>query len=160
MSVLATWKALIIFLTACTIWSCGANVKDQQQTKPTNDSSSCVLKYDSALGMSYYSKADIDPIYVGGLKEMSKVLLKNHKYPTQDCSKIMDSKIVVGCIISADGKLIGKMLIKGLPENKGCDANKNALETVSHLTDWIPGRCDGRNVTALFIVPIQYEWKE
>jgi hypothetical protein len=134
-------------------------VKGKKQANAIDIKSSCVMEYDGALRISYYSKVDKDPTYTDGLSEMSKIIGRNLKYPSKECTRYVDPPVIlVGCIISAEGKLVGKKIIKGFPDDKECNANKNALDVVDHLTHWTPGQCEGKNVSALFIFPIRHEW--
>jgi hypothetical protein len=109
--------------------------------------------------MSYYTEVDTKPSYVGGLQEMSKIVSRNIKYP-KGCPRVVNPKIVVECIISAEGKVVAKRILENFSGDTACSAWGDALEVVDHLTNWIPAQCQGKSVASIFVFPIQCESKE
>jgi TonB family protein len=114
----------------------------------------CELKYDSALRRSYYTTADKMPDFKGGPKELIKAINKNLKWPGGRCD--LEGTVFVACVIEANGQLTNKRILKGLLDDKYCNADKEALKVIDFLTTWTPGQCDGKNVPVQFVIPVQF----
>ncbi|SHG54864.1 TonB family C-terminal domain-containing protein [Chryseolinea serpens] len=119
-------------------------------------SDACELKYDSALSRSYYVTADRMPDFKGGPKALIKAINKNLKWPGGRCD--MEGTVFVTCIIEANGKLTNKRILKGLLDDKYCNADKEALKVIDHLTTWTPGQCEGKNVPVQYVVPVRFRF--
>lgn len=112
----------------------------------------CSLKYDSVLNRSYYLFTEQMPQYVGGDSEMLKTIINHLRYPSNDCC--FTGSIYVAFIIEPDCSISDKRILNN--KSDICKMNKQALKALDYLTEWIPGKCNGKNVPVQITLPIRF----
>jgi hypothetical protein len=90
------------------------------------------------------------PRVQGGMEEVSKEISKRIKYPHIDRYP-MDTKVIVAFIITEDGRVTGKRVIK--------DFSGFGEQLLDILDDfkWDPGTCNGKSVSTLQVFPMIIE---
>ena len=115
---------------------------------------SCISVLDSLLCKTVYTKVDSMPQPKDGLEKLHNLLVKNLVYRI-DSTNTIGSRVSVGFVVEADGKISGKRIYQNI---KGTDFSKQTLVLIDSL-QWIPGSCNGKNVPVLFKLPINICYK-
>ncbi len=100
-----------------------------------------------------YTVVEEAPDYKGGFDALKTYLQKELKYPDQARMEGIEGRVFVSFVITKDGKLISPAVVKGVRE----DLDKEALRVVSGLSEWNPGRQQGRPVNVRFVLPINFK---
>lgn len=119
----------------------------------TKTSASAVPSQTGAMPRdTVYRLVEEMPLYPGGNTEFMKFLMKNIKYPKEAIEKGVEGKVIVQFIVRKDGTLTGHKVVKS--ENPLL--NEEALRVTRMMPKWIPGKQDGKAVSALFNVPVTF----
>ena len=94
----------------------------------------------------------IDPVYPGGLSEMSAFLSENLVYPEKSQKKRVEGRVLLSFIIEKNGSISHVTVEEGL--DKKC--NKEAIRVVKLMPNWTPGTKDGKPVRVMFKLPIRF----
>lgn len=137
---------ILVMLFGLTIQVLGQTISHTPDT--------CLLKYDSELKRYYYTTVDKMPIFKGGEQELIKTINKNLKWSSKDCD--MKGTVFVAFIIEVNGQLTNKRILKGLLDDKVCNADKEALRVIEFLTTWTPGQCGGKYVAVQYVIPVKF----
>jgi TonB family protein len=93
------------------------------------------------------------PQFPGGMKALQKFLVQNVNYPTKMVNRNVQGRAIVGFVIDQEGKVINSKVLKGVhPE-----LDKEALNVVNKLPNFIPGEQRGKNVKVSYTVPISFK---
>jgi protein TonB len=136
-------KNIIIFIVGIILISIDSFSMD-------NDTSRCIPYIDSISKTEYYVFVDSMPQYPGGQSEMMKFFMSNFQYPQE-----IDAccRIVIGFTVDANGKMIDFKIIRSLQD----DFDKEALRVMRLMSDWKPGKCNGKPVAVRMTFPISIE---
>lgn len=91
------------------------------------------------------------PAFPGGLDSLKSFISKNLKYPYK--RQDVEGKVFVQFVVNEDGSISDVNVIKGLCEP--CD--KNAIEVISKMPKWIPGKVQDKIVKTKMVIPIKFE---
>jgi TonB family protein len=100
------------------------------------------------------------PVYPGGQAQMLQDLAAGITYPKSAQDAGVSTKVFVGFVVGADGRLYDIVLKKGAQANDpaiAADLNTSALQAVKNLTKtWQPGRQSGKPVAVSYTLPIAF----
>lgn len=109
--------------------------------------SSTFFKEEGDKRYYYCAVPEVEPSYRGGPDSLKADIERYLKYPCAEELGI-SGKVVLELIISSNGKVLQKLVLRGLKASSGCNFDKAALAVVEHLDKWIPAKCHSRFVTA------------
>lgn len=95
-----------------------------------------------------YAYVDSMPHYPGSNDLLDKFILDSLKIPEDFIS--WNSKVITQFVVDTNGRLTDKKIIKGLNE----DLNKEVLAVLDKMPPWVPGKCNGRLVRVVFVLPV------
>jgi TonB family protein len=96
------------------------------------------------------------PQFPGGEDALTQYLSNNIKYPDDLKKQNIQGRVYVQFVIDKKGKVTDVKVAKG----EHPELNKLAINAVSAMPDWIPGKQDGKNVKVTFIIPISFSISE
>lgn len=104
---------------------------------------------------SVITKLDCAPFYLGGEALMSRTTIYDHQPPLAALEKQLVATVVVKFVIDKDGHTSNYAIES--PVGYGCD--EEAMRLAKMLPGkWIPGRLNGKNVTAVMRVPLSFNF--
>ena len=86
--------------------------------------------------------------YPGGITEMHEFIKKNLEYPKN--SRGIEGKVFIEFMVNEDGSLSDFKVMKGLSES----FDKNALEVVRKMPNWIPAKRDNKPIRTKMVIQI------
>lgn len=92
------------------------------------------------------------PEYPGGDEKLVAFLASNVKYPAASKYKNIQGFLVVGFVVSEDGKISDLKVIRSLSE----DTDAEALRVTSMIERFEPGMLDGKKVTMQYNLPFRF----
>ncbi|MCQ2973717.1 MAG: energy transducer TonB [Bacteroidales bacterium] len=93
------------------------------------------------------------PEFKGGDKALIKYIAENVKYPEKAKQNDIQGKVFIKFVVNEKGKVTNVELLKGIDPL----LDKAAIDVVSSLPDWKPGRQSGKNVKVSLQVPINFK---
>ena len=96
--------------------------------------------------------AEISPEFVGGEEAMNKFIVDNIIYPAESIKKGEQGIVYVQFVVRKTGELTDLKVLKG--ETKLLD--QAALDVISKMPKWIPGKQAGKIVNVSFVLPINF----
>lgn len=108
----------------------------------------CMLIVDSFGIGEIYSYVDSMPHYPGGDDLLDKFILESLRIPEDFIS--WNSKVITQFVVDTIGRLTDKKIIRGLNE----DLNNEVLAVLNKMPSWVPGKCNGRLVPVVFVLPV------
>jgi protein TonB len=105
--------------------------------------------------LTIFKETDKMPEYPGGTTELYKFLSRNLVYPTMAKEMGVQGKVYASFIIDKDGTPSGFRIVKGL--NDECD--KEVLRVLKKMPKWIPAELDGRKVSVMYRLPVNFMLK-
>ena len=94
---------------------------------------------------------EIQPSYPGGINALKKFLERNLINPTEMEQGEMVS-VNVKFVVGFDGKLQNFAVVK----DGGEIFNKEVIRVLKKMPQWIPGKSNGQNVPAYFVIPVKF----
>lgn len=91
---------------------------------------------------------ETQPTFPGGIDSLKSFFKKHLKFPHLD--KVTSGKMFVQFNVTEDGSVTNIQIIKGLCDS--CD--KNAIEAVSKMPEWIPAKQNDKPIKTRMIIPI------
>ena len=95
------------------------------------------------------------PSFPGGEDKLMEYLSKNIKYPTIAKENNIQGRVYVTFVVDKDGKVTGAKVLRGI--GGGCD--EEALRVVKNMSEWKPGRQNGRSVLVQYNLPVVFNLK-
>jgi TonB family protein len=92
------------------------------------------------------------PEFPGGIKNLTKYLKENLKYPTTASDMGISGKVVVQFVVEKDGRITNIKVLRGI--GGGCD--EEAVRVVSMMPNWKPGTQNGKPVPVYYYLPISF----
>ena len=99
-----------------------------------------------------YMVVENPPEFPGGDAGLIKYLQKNIKYPEEAEKNNIQGRVYVQFVIDKEGNVRDVKIIRGAWE----ELNEEALRVVSQMPQWKPGRQNGRRVSVMFNLPINF----
>ena len=99
-----------------------------------------------------YDFPDVQPSFPGGDAEMMKFITKNIKYPAMDRENNIQGKVYIRFVVEPEGTITNIKIMRGV--SKTIDAE--AIRVVKLMPKWIPGQVKGKNIRAIYTIPISF----
>ena len=96
------------------------------------------------------TKADVSPVFPGGMKAFYEYLSKNFKYPEEARKNNISGKIILQFVVETDGKLSDIKVVRGL----GSGLDEEAVKVLTASPSWKPGLQNGKLVRVAYTLPI------
>ncbi|MDY0015078.1 MAG: energy transducer TonB [Bacteroidales bacterium] len=96
---------------------------------------------------------EVNPEFPGGDEALMKYLKDNIIYPKSAIEAGMQGKVMVEFVVERDGSITNVSIYRG----KGQILNNEALRVVKSMPKWNPGKQRGKNVRAIFKLPIVFQ---
>ena len=98
-------------------------------------------------------KIEQKPQFPGGDYALMNFIRANIQYPTTAQEAGTQGTVLVRFVVRYTGKLTNIKALEGV----GNGLDKEALRVVKEMPDWIPGRDNGKAVSAYYTVPIKFK---
>ena len=95
---------------------------------------------------------EVYPEFVGGMKEWTKFIHKNLRYPPMAMDEGKQGKVYISFVVEKDGSVTNVTVIRGI--GYGCD--EEALRVISKSPKWKPGKQNGQNVRVKYTMPLGF----
>jgi TonB family protein len=100
-----------------------------------------------------FSQVEVTPEFPGGLKELSKYLGANLKYPASARQNNVQGKVYLSFIVEKDGQLSDLRIKQGL--GSGCD--EEAMRLLKSSPKWRPGLIKEVPVRTFYVLPVTFQ---
>jgi TonB family protein len=87
------------------------------------------------------------------MKEFTAYMVKNLKYPQDARKQKVEGTVFVKFVVRSDGTVDATEIVKGI--GGGCD--EEALRVVVNSGKWTAGVKDGRAVSTLLTLPVEFK---
>ena len=95
---------------------------------------------------------EVYPEFVGGMKEWTKFIQRNLRYPQMAMDEGKQGKVYISFVVEKDGSVTNVTVIRGI--GYGCD--EEALRVISKSPKWKPGKQNGQNVRVKYTMPLGF----
>jgi len=112
--------------------------------------------YKTAAGKLIYYKAEVDPSYIGGQRELRKFLRDNLKYPQEAKDNNIEGTVFVDFVIDRDGK-VGEVVASDMVGDVDASLKEEAIRVVAAMPGWKAGMQGSRPVDVSFSIPITFD---
>jgi len=99
-----------------------------------------------------FVKVDLMPEFPGGIKNITKYIARNVKYPEEAHNNSIQGRVFVNFVVDIDGKVIGTHIIRQVHPL----LDKEAIRVVSEMPKWRAGKLDGKPVRVKYTLPINF----
>ena len=107
----------------------------------------CKSHYDTTVKMDVYTTVDITPEYPGGAAAWGRFV--NRNFHEESVGTVTDCTVKIKMIITAQGEIIKVVALHGDTEVKEPnELEKEVVRMYRKSGRWVPGVCEGRQVTA------------
>ena len=131
--------------------------KAEQRALAVAEKAKANLTYKDASGKIVYNKAEIDPAFTGGDKEMRKYLRENLKYPEAARDRGVEGTVFVEFVVDATGNVREVVASDVVGDNVDQELKDESVRVVTAMPKWVAGRQRGKSVDASFSLPITFE---
>jgi TonB family protein len=108
---------------------------------------------DGTLKGDAYVVADEMPSFKGGQKSLMDMIYRNLTYPQDAEENGIEGKVIVRFIVTSEGKPTQFAISKGLSPS----IDRAALDAVSKISNFTPGKIAGKPVNVWYAVPINFK---
>lgn len=105
------------------------------------------------VGYAPTKSIDQMPQFPGGESELMKCFFNKIKYPTKAQENKEEGKVVVSFTITEKGKVSDAKVVHGASSLLDAEA----IRVVGLLPDWIPGKQNGKDVSATYTIPVIFK---
>lgn len=102
-----------------------------------------------------YDKPDVLPQFPGGEVAMMKFLMENLQYPESEMKREGKFRVIVGFIVTSEGKIGDIKIIN----SQGEAFDNEARRVVGIFPAFTPGKVDGKPVAVSYVLPIVFAAK-
>jgi TonB family protein len=99
---------------------------------------------------------EIMPKFPGGEKALKAFISKNLQYPVSAAQSGIEGRVTVRFIIEKTGEVTDVKVVRGLSNT----FDNEAVRVVKMFPKWIPGKQNGRKVSAYYTLPITFRLKK
>lgn len=145
------YLALIPILAAAFILN--ACTDEPESPVKTEQTQEIKAKNGQTEGSDIFQTADEMPEYPGGQSAMMSFLGNNIAYPEACQDEGVEGTVYVSFVIDTDGKPTDIKAVRSPDER----LSANAIDVVSQMPNWTPGKQDGKNVKVQYSLPIKYQ---
>jgi len=92
------------------------------------------------------------PLYPGGIEALRMFLAQNVKYPVKAQEKGTQGKVYVNFVVEKDGSVGMAKIARGVSP----ELDAEALRVVKLLSNWSPGKNNGKSVRVSYTLPINF----
>ncbi|MFM7683236.1 MAG: energy transducer TonB [Bacteroidota bacterium] len=111
------------------------------------------LILDKPTDEEVFTIVEVNPEFNGGVNEMMKFLKEHIKYPEYAREIGIEGKVYIQFIVFKDGHLSDFKVIKKVHPT----LDREALEVVQKMPNWVPGKNNGKSVNVVVVVPIVFK---
>ena len=101
-----------------------------------------------------YTYVDEDPEFPGGYAAMMAFIQKNFNYPQVAIENNIQGKCYVKFVVKVDGTVSSVQVERGIAGCPECD--KEAVRVVRMMPGWRAGKVNGKSVSTLYRLPINF----
>ncbi len=101
-----------------------------------------------------YTYVDEDPEFPGGYAAMMAFIQKNFNYPQVAIENNIQGKCYIKFVVKGDGSVNSVQIERGIAGCPECD--KEALRVVKMMPGWRAGKVNGKSVSTLYRLPINF----
>jgi hypothetical protein len=118
----------------------------------------CLNIIDSISKMEVYTNVELDPIYSGGRQALMRFIINEYKVTSSEITpeEPFQSNFNMEFIITKHGELKEPRIAGKSITSYSARENK-MINIFNKMPDWIPGKCNNRNVDCLYQMPINIE---
>ena len=131
--------------------------KAEQRALAVAEKAKANLTYKDASGKIVYNKAEVDPAFTGGDKEMRKYLRENLKYPEAARDRGVEGTVFVEFVVDATGNVREVVASDVVGDNVDQELKDESVRVVTAMPKWVAGQQRGKSVDASFSLPITFE---
>ena len=113
-----------------------------------------VMKTDN---MGYYNRTEVAPAFPGGQSALEDYITNHIEYPQQAIDNNIEGTVNVKFTIDENGKVDNA---KATGSNLGYGLEDAAVQVISQMPKWTPGKIKGKNVKAWYSLPVTYKIEE
>ncbi|ADB42147.1 TonB family protein [Spirosoma linguale] len=106
----------------------------------------------SQTGDEIFMVVEKQPEFPGGIRALYQYLARNLRYPVEARQNKVQGRVYVKFIIDKTGAIRELRVLKGI--GGGCD--EEAIRVMSQMPNWIPGEQQGKPVSVMYNLPIQF----
>ena len=107
--------------------------------------------------MGYYNTTEIAPVFEGGHSDLENYITNHIEYPQEAVDNNVEGVVNVQFTIDENGK-VGN--VKTIGNKIGYGLEDAAVQVVSQMPKWTPGKIKGKDVKAWYTLPIVYKMEE
>jgi protein TonB len=130
--------------------------KLEQRRLAAMEKAKTALTYKDASGKVIYNKAEVDPTYVGGDKEMMAYLRDNLTYPEIAEKNGVEGTVFVDFIVDQKGAIREVVATDVTNDEMDQSLKSEAIRVVTAMPNWVAGTQHGKSVDTGFSVPITF----
>ena len=104
--------------------------------------------------MGYYNATETAPVFEGGQSDLENFVTNHIEYPQEAVDNNVEGVVNVQFTIDENGK-VGN--VKTIGNKLGYGLEDAAVQVVSQMPKWTPGKIKGKNVKAWYTLPIVYK---
>ena len=107
--------------------------------------------------MGYYNHTEVAPAFPGGQSALEDYITNHIEYPQQAVDNNIEGTVDIQFTIDEDGK-VGNAKTTG--SKLGYGLEDAAVQVISQMPKWTPGKIKGKNVRAWYTLPVTYKIDE
>ena len=92
------------------------------------------------------------PMFPGGMQEMTKFLQQNIKYPKEAQEQGKQGRVIVQFVVNKDGSIVNDSIVRSVDPLLDAEA----LRVVRSMPNWTPGKQKGKPVRVRFTLPVTF----
>jgi len=131
--------------------------KEEQRRLAAIELAKTTPTYKDKSGKIVYNKAEVDPSFTGGNREMNKYLRDNLKYPKQAEDNGIEGTVFVDFIVDDRGNVHEVTASDVVGEDVDLMLKNEAVRVVASMPAWVPGTQRGKAVDTRFSIPITFQ---
>jgi TonB family protein len=107
--------------------------------------------------MGYYDYTEVAPAFPGGQSALEDYITNHIEYPQQAIDNNIEGTVNVKFTIDENGKTDNAKVAGNDP---GYGLGDAAVQVISQMPKWTPGKVKGKNVKAWYTLPVTYKLEE
>ncbi|MDJ1469458.1 hypothetical protein QNI19_13895 [Cytophagaceae bacterium DM2B3-1] len=121
------------------------------QTSKVQRDRKCIMTLDETCHISVCTFPDKFPEFPGGVAELGQFIQKNIR-PSKE-NNGSQSRVFLSFIVAETGKIECLRIVNKMTQEYSV-MDKDVLQGMAKMPNWIPAQCNGTNVAALYSLPI------
>lgn len=99
---------------------------------------------------SVYTIVDIRPKFPDKFLDLDEYIAKKYRYPEIAIESSIQGKVYIQFVVTSVGEVINVKILRGVDPT----IDREAIKVVANLPDFEPGKINGENVNAYYVIPI------